>query len=133
MNNLQLVNDALSLIGVLPEGMNATAEQGDLALRVAGQLSDEWADDGIIVNWPPSTSLQDDCTLAGAELTAMTHVLAVRLCPHFGRDPSGTLAGLAAGAFGKLQRIQLVRSIEPVDTALPMSEAVTQVWDITSG
>lgn len=122
MSNLALVADALSLIGVLPEGGQVSAEQGELALRIANELVDEWADDGIVLSWSPATTLQDDCPLMGAELAALKYGIAVRLCPHFGRDPAGTLALLASGALTKLVRQTVVKAIEAADPVLPVSE-----------
>jgi hypothetical protein len=120
--NLQFVNDTLSLINVLPEGQSASAEQGDIALRTANELVDEWADDGIAVNWSPQTNLTDDCPLNGMEMTSVKYHLAIRLSPHFGREPPAVIVALAQTAYGKLQRQQLVRSMEPVDLQLPRAE-----------
>lgn len=133
MSNLLLVNDALSLIGVLPEGINASAEQGDIALRTVNEMVDEWDEDGVTVNWSPQTDLTADNSLIGIEKTAVKHHLAIRLCPHFGRQPDPTLIALAQAAYGKLQRKQMVQAMAPVDLQIPMAEADTHYWNITSG
>ena len=133
MSNLLFVNDALSLIGVLPTAQNASAEDGALALRTANELVDEWDEDGVTVNWSPQTSLDADCPLVGTELTAVKHHLAIRLCPHFGREPSATLVALAQAAYSKLQRKQMVQAMAPVELQVPMAEADTHYWNITSG
>lgn len=131
MTNLDLINDALMLIAVLPEGQTATAEQGALGLRVAGELVDEWADDGITINWDVSGTLADNCPAFGAELSALKYGVAVRLCPYFGRDPSQTLVALSAGAVTKLTRQQIARTLEPV--SVPMPSSAGQGWyDITT-
>jgi hypothetical protein len=123
MSNLNLVNDALRLIGVLPEGQDASAEQGELALRAATDIADEWAEDGIIVTWEPSPTLDGECSLAGTELNAVKYALAVKLCPFYGRDPSGSLAMLANNAVQRLIRQQIVRGLEAVDSGLPQPDA----------
>jgi len=130
--NLQFINDALSLINVLPEGQTASPEQGDIALRTANELVDEWAEDEIVVNWSPQTSLTDDCPLTGIEMTAVKHHLAIRLCPHYGREPNPSLVAIAQGAYGKLQRQQLVLKVEPVELQLPRSEGLRSGYDITT-
>lgn len=122
MSNLTFVNDALSLIGVLPEGIDASAEQGELALRTANELVDEWAEDGVSVSWSPQSSLDDDCSLTGLEMTAVKHHLAIRLCPHYGREPSQTLVALAMAAYAKLQRKRMVDAMEPVTLQVPAAE-----------
>lgn len=134
MSNLTFVNDALSLIGVLPEGIDATAEQGELALRTVNEMVAEWAEDDVIVNWSPQSSLDDDNPLTGNALTAVKHHLAIRLCPHFGREPSPTLVALAMSAYGKLQRKQMVQAMAPVTLQLPAAEGGNAAgWDITTG
>jgi hypothetical protein len=129
MSNLSLVNDALRLIGVLPEGQDASAEQGEIALRTVTDLVDEWGDDGIIVTWDSNPQLSGECSLNGTELNAVRYALAVKLCPMYGRDPSGSLAMLANNAVNRLVRQQLVRSMEPVTSSLPVSEGTRQYWD----
>ena len=133
MNNQNFVDDALSLIGVLPEGQNASAEQGVLALRFANELVDEWADDGLYVNWTPNTALADDNTLSGSELTAVKYHLAIRLCPVFGREPSQALMVIAGQAYGRLLRQQAARNLEPVSESLPLAEGGGGMFDITTG
>jgi hypothetical protein len=123
MSNVNLVNDALRLIGVLPEGQTASAEQGEIALRTATDLVDEWSDDGIIVTWEPNPQLSGECPLVGTELNAVKYALAVKLCPQYGRDPSGPLAMLANNAVQRLVRQQIVRGLEPSEPILPTSDA----------
>jgi hypothetical protein len=122
MSNQNFVNDALSLINVLPSGMDASAEDGELALRVADELVDEWADDNIVVTWSPAAALADECPLEGTEKTAMKHHLAIRLCPHFGREPSAALIALADAAYRKLQRAIMARATDPQVVQLPAAE-----------
>jgi hypothetical protein len=129
MSNLSLVNDALRLIGVLPEGQDASAEQGELALRAVTDLVDEWGEDGIIVTWEPNPTLDGDCSLNGTELNAVKYALAVRLCPFYGRDPSGSLAVLSGNAVQRLVRQQIVRDLKASEPILPVSESVRQYWN----
>jgi hypothetical protein len=131
MNNQTLVNDALSLINVLPAGQDASAEDGALALRAVSELAEEWQEDGVSVNWSASAALADDCTLTGQELTAVKHHLAIRLCPHFGREPSPTLERLAAMAYGKLQRTQMARNLTEIRLSAPSAEGFSGFVDIT--
>lgn len=132
MSNLTFVNDALSLIGVLPSGQNATAEDSALALRIVADLADEWADDGIVISWDSEAEIGDDCPLIGTERAATQYALAVRLCPHFGREVSPTLAALASTAVGKLQRLQIVRDIEPAEPSMPTAQGDVLARDITA-
>ena len=133
MNNLDLVNDALALIGVLPEGQDASAENGALALRFANDLIEEWADDNLTLNWTPQSDLSASNDLKGVELNAVKYNLAITLCPVFGREPSKTLMFLAGQAFGRLVALQVTRNVEPVTLVVPLSEARAGLFDITSG
>jgi hypothetical protein len=130
MNNQTFVNDALSLINVLPSGQDASAEDGALAMRVTSEMTDEWSEDGVMVNWSPHATLADDCSLTGQELTAAKHHLAIRLCPYFGREPSPTLVALAQALYFKLQRNQMVKGIGDIELVVP---ATTHRYDILSG
>lgn len=121
-NYLSLINDALTLIGVLPEGQDATSEQATLALRTANELVGEWADDNLIVSWDSNADLANDLSLTGVELTAVKYMLAVTLCPMFGREPPSFLAALAGESYRKLQRIQLARSIAISNAILPRAQ-----------
>jgi P22 tail accessory factor. len=130
MNNSTLVNDALRLIGVLPEGQNASAEDAELALRIATELTDEWSDDGLIVPWPLNASIGDDCPLSGTELTCVKYGLAVRLCPNYEREPSPSIVAFAASAYQRLLRMQLARDIATSDPILPIAEGSSRRWNI---
>lgn len=132
MSYLTLVNDALSLIGVLPEGQDASADQGTLALRVAVEMVADWEDEGVTVTFPSSATLSGSHSLAGTELNAVKYGLAVRLCPYFGREPSGTLAALAVNAWNRLARQQMAADLEPSNALLPQQEGKLSGWDILS-
>jgi hypothetical protein len=129
MNNSDLINDALSLIGVLPEGTTATASQAELGLREINALVEEWADDGVIVNWSPQAELAEITSLMGLELQSVKYHLAIRLCPHFGREPAPSVVALAQSAFNKLLRVNMVKTMEPITLVVPLSEGGTGVWD----
>lgn len=131
MSNLLLVNDALTLINVLPVGVDASAEDGELALRVVSEMADEWADDGLLVNWNPQARLNEETQLVGTELTAVKYQLAVRLCPYFSKDPSQVLIALASNAMQKLQRQQLARG-EGLTISMPEPEARGPYFDVMS-
>lgn len=133
MNNLDFINDALTLINVLPEGQNASPEQGATAMRFANELVDEWADDGLDLNWTPMTALTDENTLAGSELTALKYALAINLCPIFGREPPPALVAIAGKSYTTLLRLQIARTLEPVELALPRSEGGQGGYDILTG
>jgi hypothetical protein len=132
-SNLDLINDALSLIGVLPEGLSASPEQSALALRELNNIAEEWADDNIIVNWSSQSALADTSSLMGLERSAMLYALAIKLCPHFGREPPQSVIALSISSGSKLQRIQLVQSLAPVTLSLPAAEGAYGTENILTG
>jgi hypothetical protein len=132
MSNLTFVNDALRLIGVLPDGQDASANDGALVLRVATELVDEWGDDGIVVQWSPNPQLSDECSLVGTELTALKYAVAARISPHYGREISPTLGMLGASAYSKLLRVQVTNQMEASDPILPPSDASRSQYNITT-
>jgi hypothetical protein len=130
MSNLTFINDALSLIGVLPEGVDATPEQGALALRVLSELVDALEDEGTTVAWDANSQLTDENTLRGLEKPAVQYALAIRLCPHFGREAPQSLLFLADWAMRRLVRKQL--NMDPSDAVLPQSEGYRSFRGISS-
>ena len=133
MTNADFARDVLLLIGVLAEGLDASEEQCQTVLRAMNDLADEWADSEVTINWSPQSLSTDDFTLFGGEVSAAKYNLAVRLCPVYGKSVTPELAGAAMQSYDRLLRNQLNRSIEPLQTTLPESEAVRQWYDITSG
>ncbi len=129
MTNQEWIDEALRMIGILAEGQPSTAEQAGHALRVANEISDAWAEDGIVIAWMPNPELTDDCTLVGAEFQALRDATVVRVCSTYGRDPLQYL-GFADQSMRRLQRIQVLRAIEPVEQSLP--RAVGGSYDITT-
>jgi hypothetical protein len=121
MSNQNLVNDALSLIGVLPEGQAASAEHATLALRVLNEMIEEWAEEDVVVSWNPSLTIDDDSPLVGAEQNAVKYHLAIRMCPHFDREPPSSIVAFAQSAYRRLQRRQMADSIIEITLDVPQS------------
>ena len=122
MTNEDFIRDTLLAIGVVPEGVDATPEQAQTALRAMNELAREWADAGVSINWSTQTDPALPCMLIGGELAAARYALALRLCPLYGRDPPLAIVALADTAYTRLLRTQLNRALEPVDPVLPAAE-----------
>ena len=133
MTNADFARDVLLLIGVIPEGMEATEEQCQTVLRAMNDLVDEWADSGVSVNWSPQSDSTDDFTLFGGEVSAAKYNLAVRLCPVYGKEPVGGLLLSAGQSYQRLLRNQLNREVQEIEVIQPQAEATRQWFDITSG
>lgn len=133
MTNNDLIEQALRLIGVLAEGMTATAEQSAIALAVMNEIADDWSENGVSLNWSEQTDVTADLTLAGAERSAMQYELAVRLCPAFGREASPTVMGLAAQSYRRILRSAINLANQPVTVSLPAAEAGNSQYDILTG
>ena len=102
-------------------------------MREIDSIVEELLDDGIVVNWSPEGAFADPCSLTGVERATVLYQLAVRLCPHFGREPAQSIIMLASSAYSRLQRIQMVQSMAPVTLAVPAAEGGSYGYDITKG
>lgn len=130
MTNNDLIENALRLIGVLAEGMTATAEQSAIALAVMNEIADDWSENGVSLNWSEQDDTGADLTLSGAERSAMQYELAVRLCPAFGREPSPSLMMLAGSAYRRILRSALNLANQPVTASMPAAEGAATTYNI---
>ena len=131
MTNTDLIQIALQLIGVIPEGKTPDADEAAVALTVCNEIADDWAENGVSINWSEQTSTTADCTLQGAEKSAMQYELAMRLCPIYGRDPSQSLGMLAGSSYRRILRSSILLSMEPIEASMPQSEGFKGFIDIT--
>lgn len=61
--NIQLITASLRLLGVIPEGIAASAEQGDTALGFLNRMIEGWTENGTDLGWYEQTSTTDDAPL----------------------------------------------------------------------
>lgn len=133
MTNNDLIEDALRIIGVIPEGQNANSADATLGLTVMNDMLAEWAENDIDVEYWPQDDLQDDSPLDASEVAAVKYMLAVTLAPYFGREAPGSVGALAGQYYTKVLRRSLNRSLEASDANMPASQGVSPAWDITKG
>jgi len=119
MSNLTIINDALSLIGVLPEGQDASAEQGTDGLRAMNDMLAGWEVD---IGYFPQTETTEDwpCDYRHAEV--VKYNLAVRLAPHYSKSIPPEVGIIAGNTYNRLLRQQLVAALQPASTILPIAE-----------
>ena len=130
MTNNDLIENALRLIGVIAEGMTATAEQSEIGLSVMNEIADDWSENGVSLNWSEQDSATADLTLSGAEKSAMQYELAVRLCPAFGREPPPSLMMLAGSAYRRILRSALNLANQPVTAFMPAAEGAANTYNV---
>lgn len=102
--NLEIIGDALGLIGVLSEGETASAEQGEHGLRILNDLLAEWAANGIDVGYFPQVSTTEDFPGSYTVRAAVKHGLAVALAPHYRVQIDPVLGALAGSYYSRLLR-----------------------------
>jgi hypothetical protein len=119
MSNLAIINDALSLIGVVSEGQDASAEQGEHALRSLNDMLAAW---DVDIGYFPQVSTAEDFPCDAKYSEAVKYALAVRLAPHYQRPASGELVAIAATSYGRLLRDKLIDSLYAADPVLPVPE-----------
>lgn len=115
MQNLEVIQDALRLIGVLPEGQTASAEQGEDALRTMNDLLAEWSADGIEVGHFPQTDTTEDFPAGYEVAAAIKYNLALHLAPQYGRQVDQVVGVFAEKFYKRLLRDAVVSNIKEVD------------------
>ncbi len=113
--NVEIIRDALGLLGVLSEVEEASAEQGAHGLRVMNELLEQWQADGVRVGQWPQTDLSATSPLAGNVLAAVKANLALALGPYYGKALAPTEMMRAGGLYQKLVRDAVNAELEPAD------------------
>lgn len=74
--NVEIITDALRLLGVVAETQTASAEQGDVGLRRLNQMIEAWTEDGIELGWFAQSSTVDTAPLPSWAEKGVTSKLA---------------------------------------------------------
>jgi hypothetical protein len=130
MSNLTIINDALSLIGVLPEGQDATAEQGSDGLRAMNDMLAEWALNGTDIGYFPQTETGEDFPCDYRLSEVVKYNLAVRLCGFYNRPIPQDVGFIAGNGKSALVRRLIVSGQQPADPILPAAEGGGQGYNI---
>jgi hypothetical protein len=126
--NLEIVRDALGLLGVLRETEQPSADQGEHALRVLNEMLEQWQAEGVRVGQWPQSDLNATSPLAANTLPCVKAWLAIALSPYYGVALPPTEMGRAERLYRLLVRDAVNAEIEPADMShLP---GVYQDWDI---
>jgi hypothetical protein len=123
MTNLEIITAALSLLGVIPEGQEATAEQAALGLSVMQDMLDEWEGEGIYMNHAPDMALLDDFAAQPASTGAVKAGLAMALAPYYERTPNPVVIAMAQAGYSRLLRDAAISQLRAVDSGLPTPDA----------
>jgi hypothetical protein len=131
--NSEIISDALSLIGIISETEGLTPLQGRLCLRVMNDLLAEWDNRGINVGHFPQTDTTAQFPANADIHLAIKNNLAVRLAPHFQRQPPPVVIAEAVTTFDRLLRGVMVDRMYPVDMShMPRTDDLSGVTvDIT--
>lgn len=122
MLNLEVIQDALGLIGVNAEGAPVTAEQGEHGLRVMNNLLAEWAADGVDVGHFPQVATGEDFPGDNSVALAVQYNMALTMAPTYGKQVDPVVVGLAGRFYARLVRDAVIALAEPVSSSLPRSE-----------
>ena len=113
MTNLEIINAALRLLGVIAETETPSAEQGATGLSVMNDMLEDWSGRGIDVGQWPQTALD-------AEFPGPTTVegvckanLAVWLAPYYAAPLRPEVAGLAGAGYSRLLREAMLAQLQP--------------------
>ncbi len=126
--NVEILRDALGLLGVLRETEQPSAEQGEHALRILNEMLEQWQAEGVRIGQWPQSDLNATSPLASNALPCVKASLAVALSPYYGVPLAPTEIVRAERLYRLLVRDAVNAEIEPADMShLP---GVYQDWDI---
>jgi hypothetical protein len=131
MVNLDVITAALQLLGVIPEGQEATAEQADLGLKVLQDMLDEWESEGVYLNHSPDMTLLEDFAAPASATTAVKANLATTLAPYYERLPNAVVVAMAQAGWSRLVRDAVSGQMKEADMSHLPGAAST--WDFEAG
>jgi len=83
--NLDIIEDALELLGVIADGESASAEDGAFALRKLNQMLSGWEVDGVALGYFQQSSTTDPCPIPDWAEKGVYGRLAMDMAAHFQR------------------------------------------------
>lgn len=83
LTNVQIIGDALRLIGIIAETETPSAEQGEVGLRKLNQMMEAWEEEGVRLGYFAQSSTTDTCPIPAWAEKAVTGMLAVDLVTAF--------------------------------------------------
>lgn len=133
--NVQVIDDALRLIGVIAETQTSSAEQGANALRKLNQLMETWAVDGIEVGYFAQTSTTATCPIpAWAERGVTARLAKALLADYPSAALSPDLLDDEQNGVATIRRAVFYQNREPLDMSdMGLGEGHRIFADITNG
>ncbi len=129
--NVEVIRDALGLLGVLREAEQPSADQGEHGLRILNEMLEQWQADGVRIGQWPQIDLNATSPLAANTLACVKASLAIALSPYYGTQVAPTEIVRAERLYRILVRDAVNAEIQPADMShLP---GVYSDWDIVTG
>ncbi len=129
-----LFDEALSLIGVLAEGQEATKEQCLLCIRKINLLLAQWELDGIDLEFIPvdMDSLPQEVAIPSGSEHAVIYYLAFALAPNYRKTVTQEMYAAGQSFYSSLVRRTVTDQMAEVRVLRPQGEAQSTVTtDIT--
>lgn len=124
ISNVDLIRDALGLLGVLAENEAPTAGQAQHGLRVLNEMLADWEGNGVNLGYTPGTSLADNAALDDMSIQPVKYNLAHELAPYYGRPTPPEVFERAQRGYARLLRDAVNLANEEVEiTLLPAGSA----------
>lgn len=123
ISHVDLIRDALGLLGVLRETQAPSAEQSEHGLRVLNEMMADWEQDGVDVGFVPASSLADNLSTEDAYIASIKYNLAHMLAPYYGRQTPPVVLERAITYYNRLTRENVKAQIVEADmTHLALGE-----------
>lgn len=119
MINRQLIEDALTAIGVLGEGESANDSQAELGLRHLNELMAAMTEDGLDLQYFEQTDPEADCPIPAFAIQGIKAMLAISLAPDMGAPIPVGLADRAQSGRSTIVSHCVRRELKPVVPQVP--------------
>lgn len=116
-SNLDVIKEALSIIGVIDEIEDPSAEQSENGLSVMNDMLLMWDADQIDVGYYQQTDVNAESPIYADALSAVKYNLALYLSTYYGVEPKLSVAMIADRGYKRLLRDAMNAKIEESDTS----------------
>lgn len=130
--NLDVIRDALGLLGVLAETETASAEQGEHGLRILNDVMEDWLSAGIDVGQWPQVDINDEYPGPSGVVATVKATLAIHLAPYYEREVRPAVIAMASSGYNRLLRDSVLQKMQEADLSnIPLGQGYAGGFDIT--
>jgi hypothetical protein len=124
-----VINAAARKLSVFDSGNQLTAQQTADAIEALNNMMAKFESDGIALGWTPAASAATTITAPDYTLEAIEYLLALRIAPEWGVEPS---IGVQSGAKSGMEQLKR-QSIQLIEADMQHLPRRIYVYNINNG